>query len=104
LVRAITAGGRERDSARVCELSGRMDLSAWPEGSRLIVRRERPHPGAQFMIFDEHGYRHTCLLTDQDGELTTAEPKRLRQRILHVAAKFVRHGRSTQLKLDRDWP
>ncbi len=38
------------------------------------------------------------------GELASAEPKRLRQRILHVAAKLVRHGRRTHLKLDRDWP
>ena len=144
-----------------------LDLSAWPQGSRLICRRERPHPGAQFTIFDEHGYRYTCFLTDQegqdlaelelchrgrarvedsiragkdtgmrnlphhafehnqtwleisliaqdllcwtkliclDGELAKAEPKRLRQRLLHVAAKLVRHGRRTQLKLDRDWP
>ena len=36
-------------------------------GSRLICRSERPHPGAQFQIFDEHGYRYTCFLTDQDG-------------------------------------
>jgi hypothetical protein len=38
------------------------------------------------------------------AELATAEPKRLRQRLLHVAAKLVRHGRRTHLKLDRDWP
>jgi hypothetical protein len=42
----------------------------------------------------------TCLT----GELATAEPKRLRQRLLHTAAKLVRHGRRTQLKLDREWP
>jgi hypothetical protein len=164
---AINGDGADRDGAWVCELTDRLDLSAWPAGSRLIVRRERPHPGAQFTIFDEHGYRHTCFLTDQDdrdiaalevrhrgrarvedsiragkdtgmrnlphhafehnqtwlelsliaqdlltwtklicleGELATAEPKRLRQRLLHVAAKLVRHGRRTRLKLDRDWP
>ena len=39
-----------------------------------------------------------------DGELATAEPKRLRQRLLHIAAKLVRHSRRTHLKLDRDWP
>jgi hypothetical protein len=67
-VQAIDADGKERDGAWVAELTDRLELSAWPEGSRLIVRRERPHPGAQFTIFDEHGYRHTCFLTDQDGE------------------------------------
>ena len=44
--------------------------------------------------------RLICL----DGELAKAEPKRLRQRLLHIAAKLVRHGRRAQLKLDRDWP
>jgi hypothetical protein len=47
-VQAINAGGEDRDGAWVAELTDHLDLSAWPEGSRLIVRRERPHPGAQF--------------------------------------------------------
>ena len=38
------------------------------------------------------------------SELTKAEPKRLRHCLLHTAGKVVRHGRRTQLKLDRDWP
>jgi hypothetical protein len=67
-IQAIDADGAERDGAWVAELTAHLDLSAWPERSRLIVRRERPHPGAQFTIFDEHGYRHTCFLTDQAGE------------------------------------
>jgi hypothetical protein len=75
-IQAIDADGVERDGAWVAELTEHLDLSAWPERSRLIVRRERPHPGAQFTIFDEHGYRHTCFLTDQPSEdiATTATP------------------------------
>jgi hypothetical protein len=166
-VPAIDADGRRREGAWVAELTDHLDLSAWPEGSRLICRRERPHPGAQFEIFDEHGYRHTCFLTDQDGadlaalelrhrgrarvedsiragkdtgmrnlphhafehnqtwlelsliaqdllcwtklicldgQLATAEPKRLRHRLLHVAGRVVRHGRRTRLRLQADWP
>jgi hypothetical protein len=166
-VQAINADGEDRDGAWVAELTEQLDLSAWPHGSRLIVRRERPHPGAQFQIFDEHGYRHTCLLTDQTGEniaalelrhrgrarvedsirqgkdtgmrnlphhafehnqtwletslvaqdllawtkltcltgeLATAEPKRLRHRLLHTAGRVVRHGRRTRLRLQADWP
>jgi hypothetical protein len=38
------------------------------------------------------------------GELATAEPKRVRQRRLHIAAKLIRHGQRTRLRLDRDWP
>lgn len=78
-VSAIDSDGAERDGAWVVELTGRLDLSAWPAGSRLIVRRERPHPGAQFTIFDEHGYRHTAFLTDQTGEIAELE-MRHRQR------------------------
>jgi hypothetical protein len=52
----------------VAELTDHVDLSAWPRGIRLICRRERPHPGAQFTIFDDHRYRDTCFLTDQDGD------------------------------------
>jgi hypothetical protein len=49
------------------KVTDRLDLSAWPDGCRLICRSERPHPGAQFQIFDQHGYRYTCFITDQDG-------------------------------------
>ena len=66
---AIDAGGENRDGAWVTEITSQVNLDNWPEGSRLIVRRERPHPGAQFQIFDSHGYRHTCFLTDQAGDI-----------------------------------
>ena len=67
-IAAIEPDGEERDGAWVAELTEYLELSAWGEGSRLICRRERPHPGAQFQIFDEHGYRYTCFLTDQQDE------------------------------------
>jgi Transposase DDE domain group 1 len=54
--------------AYVTELSDLIDLSAWPQGSRLICRRERAHPGAQLSLVDTDGWRHTCFLTDQEGE------------------------------------
>jgi Transposase DDE domain group 1 len=65
-IAAIEPDRQQRDGAWVAELTEHLDLSAWGEGTRLICRRERPHPGAQFTIFDEHGYRYTCFLTDQD--------------------------------------
>ena len=67
-VQAIDAGGEDRQGAWVAELADDLDLSAWPEGSRLIRRLERPHPGAQFTIFDQHGYWYMCFLTDQEGQ------------------------------------
>jgi hypothetical protein len=55
-----------RDGAWVTELSGLVDLTGWPPGTRLICRRERPHPGAQLSLFDTvEGFRHQCVLTDQ---------------------------------------
>jgi hypothetical protein len=39
-----------------------------------------------------------------DGELAAAEPKTLRYRLLHVAARVVRHARQVILRLQRSWP
>ncbi len=44
------------------ELTGLFDLSAWPPGMRLIVRKERPHPGAQLRITDLDGMRITAFV------------------------------------------
>jgi len=65
--RALDADGSPRRGAWVAELTDRVDLSAWPQGTRLIVRRERPHPGAQLRFTDCDGHRYTCFITDQAG-------------------------------------
>ena len=39
-----------------------------------------------------------------EGELATAEPKRLRHRLLHTAGRVVRYGRRTPPALQADWP
>jgi len=38
------------------------------------------------------------------GESARCEPKRLRYRLLHVAARLAFHARQAILHLDRDWP
>ena len=43
---AVTADGEIRDGAEVAEVTELLDLRRWPAGMRVIVRRERPHPGA----------------------------------------------------------
>jgi len=43
---AYNADGQVRDGAWVAEATGVLDLSGWPQGMRVIVRKERPHPGA----------------------------------------------------------
>jgi len=164
---AIDADGSEREGAWVAELTDDVELAAWPERVRVIVRRERAHPGAQFSFTDHDGHRFTAFLTDtpgaeiaalelrhrrrarvedqircgketgmrnlpfgdfaaneawlelsliaQDllcwakrlllgGALALAEPKRLRQRLLHVAGRIARSGRRTLLRLPRSWP
>lgn len=60
---AVEADGEVRDGAWVAEITGHVDTSAWPAGSRVIVRAERPHPGAQLSVFDsESGLRHTAFI------------------------------------------
>jgi hypothetical protein len=64
---AVTQGGDVRPGAAVIELTNRVDLSGWPEGTRLIVRREPLHPGAQRSLFDSETYRYWGHWTDQPG-------------------------------------
>ncbi|MEU7583510.1 IS1380 family transposase [Streptomyces sp. NPDC041068] len=168
---ALDQDGTLRDGAEVTELTGMVDLKGYPAGTRIIARRERPHPGAQLSLFDQdEGLRHRVLLTDTsysgggsaqflearhrghatvedhirtgkdtgfgrfpsrdfaintvwlelslaaidllawtrvlllDGELATAEPKRLRYRLLHVAARLTRGGRRLRLRISATWP
>ena len=44
-----------------------LDLAAWPKGMRVIVRKERPHPGAQLRFTDIDGHRFTCFATGTKG-------------------------------------
>ncbi|WP_460808044.1 IS1380 family transposase [Micromonospora zhanjiangensis] len=62
---AINADGGLRDGAHVAELTGLLTLTGWPAGMRIIVRRERPHPGAQLTLFEERdGWRYTAFVTN----------------------------------------
>jgi hypothetical protein len=65
---ALGQDGGERENGEVAEITDSVDLSSWPERSRLIVRRERPHPGAQLSFTDHDGYRFQAILTDQDDQ------------------------------------
>jgi len=164
---ALEQDDSERANGEVAEATGLIDLSAWPEGSRLLVRRERPHPGAQLSFTDSDGHRFQAILTDQadtdvaaierrhrararaeneiaddkdtglaklpfrafamnevwlelvliahdllawakglllEGELARSRPKRLRHRLLHVAARLAFSGRRAKLRLQAGWP
>jgi hypothetical protein len=164
---AVEPDGQPRPGAEVCELTGRVDLGNWPEGTRVLCRREDAHPGAQLRFTDLDGHRFQVFLTDQpdpdiarlelrhrqrarvedriraakatglanlpfdrwrrnavwlelvlaaqdltgwtqalllDGALALAEPKALRYRLLHVAARIIRHARRLILRLQATWP
>ena len=165
---AITADGGVRDGADLAEITDLLNLRGWPGGMRVIVRRERPHPGAQLDAFEERdGYRYQAVCTDTlggqiqflearhraharvedrircgkdtgigrfpsrelainaawleasltamdliawtqtmllDDELAKAEPKKLRYRLLHTAARITRGQRRLHLRLARSWP
>jgi hypothetical protein len=61
---ALDADGRVRDGAWVAEVTGVLDpkiLATWPAGMRVIVRKERPHPGAQLRLTDVDGHRLTAF-------------------------------------------
>jgi hypothetical protein len=77
---ALDQDDTERENGWVVEITDQLDLSSWPAGSRVIVRRERPHPGAQLSFTDHDGYRFQAILTDQtDPEIAVLE-RRHRQR------------------------
>jgi hypothetical protein len=79
----------------VAELTDQVSLDAWPQGSRLIVRRERPHPGAQLSFSDGDGHRFQCLITDQpDNDLGALEA---RHRAHAIVEDRVRGLKSTGL-------
>lgn len=61
---ALDAGREPRPGAWVIEATGLMNLTPWPTGMRVIVRRERPHPGAQLRITDPDGLRYDAFATN----------------------------------------
>jgi hypothetical protein len=78
---ARVANGRRRRGAQVVDITQLVNLDAWPDRTRLIVRRERPHPGAQLSLFDTiEGLRHTCFITDTAGDDLAALDLRHRRR------------------------
>ena len=63
---AITADGSDyRDDADIAEITGMVNLELWPAGTRMIVRREIPHPGAQLTFTDIDGRRFQAFITNQ---------------------------------------
>jgi len=57
-----------------------LELSSWPTGMRVIVRAERPHPGAQLRFTDIDGNRLTAFVTNtSNGQLADLELRHRRR-------------------------
>lgn len=77
---AYNADGHARDGADVAELTDLLTLAGYPPGMRVIVRRERPHPGAQLRFEDVEGYRLTAFVTNTTrGQLADLELRHRRR-------------------------
>jgi hypothetical protein len=92
---AYDADGQPRPGAFVAEVTDLFDLTSWPDGMRLIVRKERPHPGAQLRITDVEGMRITAFVTNTArGQLADLE---LRHRRRARAEDRIRAAKDTGL-------
>ena len=102
---ALNPSGDIREGAEVAELTGFLSprmLAKWPDGMRVIVRRERPHPGAQLSLFEEiDGWRYQAFVTNTaTGQLQFLEARhraraRVKDRIRHAKDTGLgRHPRS----------
>jgi Transposase DDE domain group 1 len=60
-----TGGGL---STAVCEVTDLVDLTGWPDRTRLIIRRQPTHPGAQTSLLPDLEYRFWGHYTDQAGD------------------------------------
>jgi Transposase DDE domain group 1 len=86
---AIDAGGDIRDGAWVAEATHLVDMSSWPAGTRLILRKERPHPGAQLRFTDSDGLRVTAFITDTAHGVV---PDARRSTMMNPQCRRVFHG------------
>ena len=94
---AVETDGTVRDGAWVTELTGLIELDSWPDGTRVIARRERPHPCVQLSLFDlDNGFRHQLFITDQtDPDLPALE---LRHRHRAHVENRIRAAKDTGLR------
>lgn len=71
-------------------------LASFPAGTRLICRRERPHPGAQLSLFDQvNGMRHQVFATDTPHGGGAIQFLEVRHRCHARVEDRIRTGKST---------
>ena len=93
---AYDSDRKVRDGAWVAELTGMLPLASWPAGMRVIIRAERPHPGAQLRFTDVDGNRLTAFVTNTpQGQLADLE---LRHRRRARCEDRIRNAKDTGLR------
>ncbi|MGH9827774.1 MAG: IS1380 family transposase, partial [Blastocatellia bacterium] len=70
---AICQDGSLREGSEVAEVTDLVSLNKWPSNTRLIIRREPLHPGAQQSLFPSESYRYWGHYTDQAGSPVQAD-------------------------------
>ena len=107
---AIDTAGDLREGGDVAELTGLLDLTGYPEGTRVIVRRERPHPGAQLSLFEERdGWRYQPFATNTPGgQLAFLEARhrahaRVEDRIRHAKDSGLGRLPSREFAVNQAW-
>lgn len=107
---AVTADGAElREHAEVVEITDRVDLAGWPVGTRMIVRREPCHPGAQLTFTDIDGYRYQVMITNlADTDITYLEALyrgrgRVEQRICDAKDTGLANFPSASFQINQTW-
>jgi hypothetical protein len=66
---AIRNDDSENPDAFVCELTGLVNIDAWPERSRLICRAVRLDKAIQLTFGEDDGFRYEVFLTDLPGDI-----------------------------------
>jgi hypothetical protein len=110
---ALDADGQIREHADVAEITGLLDPSItarWPDGMRLIVRREHPHPGAQLSLFEHRdGWRYQVFATNTAvGQLAFLEARhrahaRVEDRIRHAKDTGLARLPSREYDINQAW-
>ncbi len=96
---ACDADGQPREGAQVAEVTRWLPktFTGWPPRTRVIVRRERPHPGAQLRITDVNGWRLTAFATNTRGSGWRLADLEVRHRLRAHAEDRIRCLKDTGL-------
>jgi len=105
---AVTQAGQVRPGAAVAELTDLVDLTGWPEGTRLIVRREPLHPGAQTSLFPSLEFRYWGHYTDQaaapvDADVFMRAHAHVEDHIRRLKTSGLEHFPFTDLDANKAW-